>query len=56
MMLCRDMKIRRPLPSAEMQRPLHQAAWDVDAARGAVRGFAVRHLAAPGGVLVWATA
>jgi hypothetical protein len=36
-----------------MQRLLYQAVWDEDAARDAVRGFAVRHLAAPGAVLVF---
>ena len=36
-----------------MQRLLYQAVWDEDAARDAVRRFAVRHLAAPGAVLVF---
>jgi len=35
-----------------LQRLLYRAAWD-DAARDAVRRFAVRHLAAPGAVLVF---
>src|SRR5437879_11915736 len=36
-----------------MQRLLYQAVWDEDAARDAVCRFAVRHLAAPGAVLVF---
>ena len=36
-----------------LQRLLYQAVWDEDAARDAVRGFAVRYLAAPGAVLVF---
>jgi SRSO17 transposase len=36
-----------------MQRLLYQAVWDEDAALDAVRRFAVRHLAAPGAVLVF---
>jgi SRSO17 transposase len=36
-----------------MQRLLYQAVWDEDAARDAVRRFAVRHLAGPGAVLVF---
>ncbi|MET7719178.1 IS701 family transposase [Streptomyces sp. NPDC005407] len=36
-----------------LQRLLCQAVWDEDAALDAVRGFAVRHLAAPGAVLVF---
>ncbi|MFF0041631.1 IS701 family transposase [Streptomyces mirabilis] len=36
-----------------MQRLLYQAVWDEDAARDVVRRFAVRHLAAPGAVLVF---
>ncbi|MFB7329734.1 IS701 family transposase [Streptomyces sp. NPDC056190] len=36
-----------------MQRLLYQAVWDEEAARDAVRRFAVRHLAAPGAVLVF---
>jgi SRSO17 transposase len=36
-----------------LQRLLYQAAWDEEAARDAVRRFAVRHLAAPGAVLVF---
>lgn len=36
-----------------MQRLLYQAVWDEDAARDAVRRFAVCHLAAPGAVLVF---
>ena len=35
------------------QRLLYQAVWDEDGARDAVRDFAVRHLAAPGAVLVF---
>jgi hypothetical protein len=35
-----------------MQRLLYQAVWDEDAARDAVRRFAVRHLAAPGAMLI----
>lgn len=36
-----------------MQRLLYQAVWDEDGARDAVRRFAVRHLTAPGSVLVF---
>lgn len=36
-----------------LQRLLYQAAWDEAAARDAVRRFAVRHLSAPGAVLVF---
>ncbi|MER5918451.1 IS701 family transposase [Streptomyces sp. NPDC001982] len=36
-----------------LQRLLYQAVWDEDAALEVVRGFAVRHLAAPGAVLVF---
>jgi SRSO17 transposase len=36
-----------------LQRLLYQAVWDEEAARDAVRRFAVRHLAAPGAVLVF---
>ncbi|WP_374227363.1 IS701 family transposase [Streptomyces sp. AC512_CC834] len=36
-----------------MQRLLYQAVWDEDGARDAVRRFAVRHLTAPGAVLVF---
>ncbi|MET8537899.1 IS701 family transposase [Streptomyces sp. NPDC005065] len=36
-----------------MQRLLYQAVWDEGAARDAVRRFAVRHLQAPGAVMVF---
>ncbi|MFD1276601.1 IS701 family transposase [Streptomyces kaempferi] len=36
-----------------LQRLLYQAVWNEDVALDAVRGFAVRHLAAPGAVLVF---
>jgi SRSO17 transposase len=36
-----------------LQRLLYQAVWDEDAALGAIRRHAVRHLAAPGAVLVF---
>ena len=36
-----------------MQRLLYKAVWDEEAARDAVRRFAVRHLEAPGGTLVF---
>jgi hypothetical protein len=36
-----------------LQRLLYQAVWDEDSALEAVRSFAVRHLAAPGAVLVF---
>jgi len=36
-----------------MQRLLYKAVWDEDGARDAVRRFAVRHLEAPGAVLVF---
>lgn len=36
-----------------MQRLLYQAVWDEEAARDVVRSFALRHLAAPGAVLVF---
>jgi SRSO17 transposase len=36
-----------------MQRLLYKAVWDEDAARDAIRHFAVRHLQAPGATLVF---